>query len=324
MKTLTVLWVIFCLAACGSATSPGDPCNGKCQPSEVCTVDGRCLADCHPQCENRVCGNESTCNTSCGECELGDACTIEGICKAHCTPYCGSKKCGPDPACGASCGECSNGENCNDAGECVVIIDLPEQTYDFKIDFQDFASKLNPNFCTVDENNIIHDLIGFCNNTIGEVKPWVFDTEYTDLSTLPEIKEYAQNGKIKSVTLKKIRFEITSNTLNYNVTESLFYIGKPQVSSPGDSGGGIRVSKIPTLFIGTKIYGDLEITYASELKDLTNSMKFNYLGEGTKFDISDQVYFHIDGPSFDGMQLPSGLLTGTIYLDFQIISSPLN
>ena len=40
-------------------------------------------------------------------------------CTKQCTPQCQNRKCGPDPTCGTSCGSCDAQSSCNADGQCV-------------------------------------------------------------------------------------------------------------------------------------------------------------------------------------------------------------
>lgn len=78
-------------------------------------------ANCVPACEDRTCGLDPICQTSCGSCSGGQECdTAEGQCKALCIPACEGRTCGLDPICQTSCGSCANGSTCNSDGACEV------------------------------------------------------------------------------------------------------------------------------------------------------------------------------------------------------------
>ena len=289
MKTLTVLWMVFCLTACGSATSPADPCKGKCQSFEVCTVDGRCLADCHPECGNRVCGKEPVCNTSCGECE--------------------------------------NDKECTSSGACSSTITLPEQAYNFKIDLDILGSLLRTNpQCVVDKTGIAHkkDDNSLCELFMAELP---FDTQYTDLSTLPELAPYVQANRIKSVESIKLRFEITENTANYSAVETLFYVGGWTITKPNCDIKPVptpKVTIIEEIPAQLKMYSELYIITngncgtVQDIFNKFNGLKYNYIGKTAQLKSQDGQALSLYGHNnFDGKPIPTGNIRGTLYLSIK-------
>lgn len=63
------------------------------------------------------CSYNEPCQSS-EDCGLGELCTVDGKCISDCVPECGTRECGPDPVCLVSCGKCGAGEVCDANGEC--------------------------------------------------------------------------------------------------------------------------------------------------------------------------------------------------------------
>lgn len=73
----------------GQCSAKVDLCNGTCKATELCTLDGKCIANCTPKCENpptyvhprKTCGADWICNTSCGTCDSNQFCSGGSQCK---------------------------------------------------------------------------------------------------------------------------------------------------------------------------------------------------------------------------------------------------
>ena len=116
---------------CAGLDCGDDGCGGSCGdcPAEHSCLEGICVPDCLPECEDKECGDDG-CEGSCGECAAGDKCLEDegaATCEADCQQLCGGKQCGSageEEEC--ACGECDDGHACTDdsctlGGVCLFV-----------------------------------------------------------------------------------------------------------------------------------------------------------------------------------------------------------
>ena len=113
--------VAECTPDCENKVCGDDGCGnvcGDCTEALPFCVEGQCTAECQPSCDGKECGGDG-CGDVCGLCPGAAPYCTDGLCQTTCTPSCDGKECGDD-GCGGDCGTCPGAAPvCSEDFKCI-------------------------------------------------------------------------------------------------------------------------------------------------------------------------------------------------------------
>lgn len=187
-------------------------------------------------------------------------------------------------------------------------IDIPDQTFDFSLDADALVSQLETqlNVSLQGQDEIPAGV------DVNQSFPVDVPPAPVDLSDNQDLKKYIDAGKVKGVTVKYVKVDVTSNTLNYDIPQVEVYLDNVDATAITSSSSLIGLtSEIPA---GQTITGELSFTTDGRqlLSDYLLSLSFAFLAR-TEVTIDTSV----------SRLVPAGQLAGRITLGLYFTVDPL-
>jgi len=189
-----------------------------------------------------------------------------------------------------------------------IRIDIPDQTFDFSLDASALVSQLETQLgISLQGQTEIPTGVDINQSFTVDVPP-----APVDLSDNQDLKKYIDAGKVKGVTVKYVRVDVVSNSLNYDIPQVEVYLDNVNASGITSSSSLIGVtSEIPA---GQIVNGELGFTTDGRqiLSDYLLSLSFAFLAR-TEVTIDTSV----------SRLVPAGQLAGKITLGLYFTVDPL-
>lgn len=193
--------------------------------------------------------------------------------------------------------------------EATVPIDLPDQTFSFALDASQVRSQIEQACsCTLQGNEIPQGVN--VNQTFSVDLP----AQAIDLTQNPDLQKYQnQLDKVKSVTVKYVRYTLSQNTLNFDLPSAELWVGALNATSIHDASAK-KIAVLPSIAAGSTAPGEVSFVTGGRdtLSSFLLSLQFALLG---KADIT------VD--TSKTRTVPGGQLSGSVTIGLSFRVAPL-
>ncbi len=208
-----------------------------------------------------------------------------------------------------------------------ITISLPTQEFEFELDANQARSQLEqalndqlPQGMTLDltgEEEIPQQVCDGQDNcvdvpTVEQTFTFDLPPQQVDLSDEDELKKYVEAGKVREVTIEFVNYDLTQNSLNFNLPEIELYMDAIEAEEISDSSDEVAV--LPAIEAGQTGEGQLQFTQNGR------QIMSNYL-LGYTFAMLGRTSYTID--TAVTRTIPQGMLRGVIAMQLSFKVDPL-
>ena len=208
-----------------------------------------------------------------------------------------------------------------------ITISLPTQEFDFDLNANQARDQLEQAIneqlqgLTIDlsgETEIpqqVCDAQGAnCINVPTVEETFTFDlpAQQVDLSDQSDLKKYVAAGKVKAVTIKFISYDITSNSLNFDLPAIDLYLDALDSTEISDSSDLIAV--VPS--IGAEVTGEGEVQFTNDGRQIMSNYMLGY-----KFAMLGRTTLTLD--TAVTRTIPQGQMIGKVKIGLEFTVDPL-
>jgi hypothetical protein len=183
------------------------------------------------------------------------------------------------------------------------------QTFDFDLNANDIRTLL--------ATQLQIDLTGLTEFPAGVNVQQSLDMETppekVDLTGEQDLKKYVEAGKVNHVKIESVKYNISQNTLNYDLPDMEMYMDDYEVTKINTATSKL-IATLPTITAGTT--GPGEVQWAPDgqniLSDFLMSFKFAIIGKAT-----------VEIDTTRNRAIPAGQMAGTVEVKVKFSVDPL-
>jgi hypothetical protein len=183
------------------------------------------------------------------------------------------------------------------------------QTFDFDLNANDIRTLLEAEFGSLAGLTEFPAQLGDIQRTLEMETP----PEKVDLTGEQDLKKYVEAGKVKNVKIESVKYNISQNTLNYDLPDMEMYMDDYEVTKINDATSKL-IATLPTITAGTT--GPGEVQWAPDgqniLSDFLMSFKFAIIGKAT-----------VEIDTTRNRAIPAGQMAGTVEVKVKFSVDPL-
>lgn len=193
--------------------------------------------------------------------------------------------------------------------EATVTIDVPDQTFTFSLDASQVRAQIEQACsCTLQGDEIPAGV------NLTQTFSIEIPAQAIDLTQNPDLQKYKnQLDKVKSVTIKYVRYNLSQNSLNFDLPAAELWIGELSATSISHSSAK-KIAVLPSIAAG--FTGSGEVSFVTGGRDTLSSFLLSL-----QFALLGKADINVD--TSKTRTVPGGQLAGSVTVGVSFKVAPL-